>query len=57
MELRWEILLQRQGTVETVPVCSVGCPVNGATPLQSRVSCANAWSTFTARRNTTGLPP
>ncbi len=31
MKLHWKILLQRQGTDQPVPVCSVKRPVNGAT--------------------------
>ena len=40
MELRWKILLQRQGTDETVPVGSVSRPVNGATPADFGLSLA-----------------
>src|SRR3954454_22483155 len=42
MELRWKILLQRQGTDETVPVCPVKRPVNGATPADFGLSLAEA---------------
>jgi hypothetical protein len=40
MELRSKILLQRQGTDETVPICSVKHPVNGATPADFGMSLA-----------------
>jgi len=40
MELRWKILLQRQGTDEPVSICSFKRPVNGATPADFGLSFA-----------------
>jgi hypothetical protein len=42
MELHWKILLQRQGTDQPVPICSVKRPVNGATPADFGLSLAEA---------------
>lgn len=50
MELRWMILLQRQGTDQPVSVGSFEGPVNGATPADFGLSFAEGCQLLAASR-------